>query len=253
MMEGAVASAFDLKKVAKTKGNKIPLLMRRLMRLRKNLGRKLAKSRCPVTIGALREQLVVTETSITSSHAKYSLREESMAAERCKTDPSYFYSFTKKKTRVQSPVGPLACPDGSLTSSEKEMAEILLLQYSAVFSTPTEPSTQGVAEELFPRTPSPGGPCPSVQEHHHQGHGPGHPGDPSQCPQLHIPRTPLPGGPCSSVQEHHHQGHGPGHPGDLSQCPQLHIPRTPSPGGPCPSVQDQHHPGHGPGHPGDLS
>ena len=73
--------------------------------------------------------------------------------DKCKSDPAYFYSYTKRKTRLPPSVGPLAHANGELSSSDEEMANLLSSQYSSVFSIPSEPCTASVTRELFPKEP----------------------------------------------------------------------------------------------------
>jgi len=61
---------------------------------------------------------------------------ENKAVESIKVNPKYFYSYTKKRSKCTSKVGPLLNDNKQLTSNSKEMAELLSQQYSTVFSKP---------------------------------------------------------------------------------------------------------------------
>ena len=125
--------------------------MRKLMRKRKALSKKLTKCTIPERIAWLRQELFTVESSVRSSHDRFREEEERKAVLRCRTDPAYFYQYARRKSRLPPAVGPLAAPDGSITSSPREMAELLSRQYASFFSMPTEPCTESVTQSIFPQ------------------------------------------------------------------------------------------------------
>ena len=117
LIEEAVMATFPRKK-SRTKGNRIPLVMRKLMRRRKTVARKLALSRTPDMVLLLRQELFELETTIANSHMEYIRKEEQKAVERCKTDPAYFFQYSRKKSVLPAAVGPLSLPDGAVTTDD---------------------------------------------------------------------------------------------------------------------------------------
>ena len=57
--------------------------------------------------------------------------------ERIKEDPSNFYRYARKRSRINSGIGPLK-KDNLIISDEKKMSQILMEQYREVCSTPFE-------------------------------------------------------------------------------------------------------------------
>lgn len=67
------------------------------------------------------------------------LREEKIV-QAVKKNPSFFFSYAKRASKVKSKVGPLFDKTGKLQSDPKTMADILQDQYTSVFSDPDSPS-----------------------------------------------------------------------------------------------------------------
>ena len=122
-MAMAVSRVFPRRK-KRTPGNRIPLIMRKLMRFRKSMGRRLALTRCPQESADLRQRLAVVEETITSSHNQFRAKEEEKAIARCKSDPGYFFKYTRKKSRLPQAVGPLAHPTGSLNTMGSSLSPL---------------------------------------------------------------------------------------------------------------------------------
>ena len=76
---------------------------------------------------------------------------EQKAAEAIKSNPKYFFSYVKNKSKVKTKIGPLFNSEGKLTAKSKEMAEILSQQYVNVFS---KPSTDQTSNNNNPQTNS---------------------------------------------------------------------------------------------------
>ena len=72
----------------------------------------------------------------TSSYRESEIDMEEKAVEAIKTNPKYFYTYTKKRSKCTSKIGPLLKDKDQLTDDNKEMAELLSKQYSSVFSKP---------------------------------------------------------------------------------------------------------------------
>ena len=145
LMEDAVSSSFDLKK-GKPKGNMIPPMMRKLMRRRKTLSRKVLRTKSATSFVSYCRELEDVELRIKESLDRKTYRKEKEAEERMVTDPKFFFSFTKRKSTPPAQVGPLITPEGTHTTDQTEMAELLSAQYTSVFSTPRVPNMGQVEE-----------------------------------------------------------------------------------------------------------
>ena len=66
---------------------------------------------------------------------------------RGKKNPSYFYSYAKKFSRVKSKIGPLKDDQGYFVSDPKQMANMLQRQFCSVFS---DPNAKSITEPSFP-------------------------------------------------------------------------------------------------------
>ena len=76
-------------------------------------------------------------------------KEEDEVIEQIKVNPNVFYSYARRKTVIRSKIGPLLIK-GQTISGEKEMADILSVQYEGVCSSPRkEISSEGFLEELL--------------------------------------------------------------------------------------------------------
>ena len=78
--------------------------------------------------------------------------EEDKAVALIKENPKAFYTYAKKKRKVQSNVGPLQSADGTLTDDPLEKAEILQRQYVRVFSDPDAVTVDEALERMEERT-----------------------------------------------------------------------------------------------------
>ena len=87
----------------------------------------------------LLEKLRQLEENIKQSHRLELSKKENAAVETIASNPKYFFSYAKQNGTIRSDIGPLEKTDKSLTSDQSEMADILSLQYSSVFSKPKEP------------------------------------------------------------------------------------------------------------------
>ena len=108
-----------------------------------------------------------------------------------KKNPKAFYSFAKRKRKVQSTVGPLISSNGELTDEPMKKAELLQDQYVKVFSDPemvnaevalkdiedreaelthielSPADIKAALKELNPHSAAPNGDIPSVILHEH--------------------------------------------------------------------------------------
>ena len=85
----------------------------------------------------IKEQLVDIESELLKSHNDERLHDENKALDRIKSDPNYFFKYAKQFSKTATEVGPLLNANGVLVNDKRSMSEMLLKQFSSVFSTPS--------------------------------------------------------------------------------------------------------------------
>ena len=88
------------------------------------------------------------EYKLRISYKIQEIQEETKAIDGIKENPKYFFSYAKHKSRTSTSIGPLQKEDGSYTVDDKEISNMLRLQYESVFSTPI-PTLQIEDPEAF--------------------------------------------------------------------------------------------------------
>ena len=83
----------------------------------------------------IEEQLVDIESKLLKSHNDERLHDKNKAFDRIISDPNYFFKYTKKYSKTATEVGPLLNANGVLLNDKRSMREMLLNQFSSVFST----------------------------------------------------------------------------------------------------------------------
>ena len=87
--------------------------------------------------GKIKEQLDDIESELLKCHNDERLHDENKALDRIKSDPNYFFKYAKKFSKTATEVGPLLNANGVLVNDKRSMSEMLLKQFSSVFSTPS--------------------------------------------------------------------------------------------------------------------
>ena len=67
---------------------------------------------------------------------KWNKKLEAKFGKEIHSNPAVLYKYARKKAVLRTNIGPLKKDDKTLTSNSKEMADILMSQYSGVSSTP---------------------------------------------------------------------------------------------------------------------
>ena len=73
----------------------------------------------------LNRELLQIEKDLQKSYKSTAMHIEGKAIEAIRTNPKYFYSYAKKKSKNTSKIGPLLNPNNKLTGNNKEMADLL--------------------------------------------------------------------------------------------------------------------------------
>ena len=84
----------------------------------------------------LSEQLMKLEMKLADSHKRERDREEANAVNAIASNPKYFYTYAKSKSRIKTQVGPLRDGKGGWCGDPLAMANLLAEQYSSAFSSP---------------------------------------------------------------------------------------------------------------------
>ena len=139
-----------------TKRRKIPRHRRILMRSRTKLNKRYIAAKSEANRQSILQRLINIEKELSKSHEQRRELEEKRAIEKIKANPKFFYSFSRKYSKIKIGIGPLIDSARRLVSAPQEMAEMLSTQYSSVFSTPQNEDIS--PHTIFPETTnSPGG------------------------------------------------------------------------------------------------
>ena len=71
------------------------------------------------------------------SHNDEQTHDENLAIDKIKSDPNYFFKCAKKFSKTNTEVGPLQDSHGDLVNDKKVMSNMLLNQFSKIFTTPS--------------------------------------------------------------------------------------------------------------------
>ena len=113
---------------------RIPRDRRILFRKRKKtLSKKFTKDSKKI-----QQKLQDIEYKLTQSYKNEEQLNEQKAVNAIKSNPKYFYSYTKQHSKVKTKVGPLLNKDKVLVTNNKEMANVLQKQYQSAFSQPLD-------------------------------------------------------------------------------------------------------------------
>ena len=127
------------KATEKRKSSRIPRTRRNLMRRRTKVNKKLSAPVTPNQKQKLTDELIDIEKNLQKSYKAENTEMEHRAVAAIKNNSKYFYSYAKKFSKVTVGIGPLIDSASSIISCPVKMAEMLVAQYSKVFSTPKEP------------------------------------------------------------------------------------------------------------------
>ena len=107
-----------------------------LMRKRRKL--KMCFSKQGVSRRAkIKDQLINIELELLKSHNDEQTHDENLAIDRIKFYSNYFFKYAKKFSKTGTEVGPLQDSQGDLVNDKKLMSDLLLNQFSSVFTTPS--------------------------------------------------------------------------------------------------------------------
>ena len=118
------------------KSSRVQRFRKSLANRRRRIAKRLIKLTSPARRDKLKAEMIDIEKKLQKSYRDSEIDMEEKAVEAIKTNPKYFYTYTKKRSKCTSKIGPLLKDKDQLTDDNKEMAELLSKQYSSVFSKP---------------------------------------------------------------------------------------------------------------------
>ena len=98
-----------------------------------------SKQLTPESIQEIKEKIVHLQDDIKNSITEESRKSEQEAINKIKEDPKYFYTWSKRKLKHHTSIGPLVDSSGKLQHDDKIMADTLQTQFCSVFSNPENP------------------------------------------------------------------------------------------------------------------
>ena len=117
------------------------------MRRRGKINKKLAHTVTDTQQTKLTAELKEIEKKLQQSYKSEKSEMEHLAVSAIKKNSKYFYSYARKFSKVSVGIGPLIDVASEIISCPLKMAEMLVSQYSQVFSTPKEPLKE--ARDIF--------------------------------------------------------------------------------------------------------
>ena len=84
----------------------------------------------------LKRKIEEAEKELSKSLFKRKIEEENLAIEKMKSNPKYFYSYIKRKTKTKNKIGPFTNDKGVILNEHP--SESLQKQYESAWSTPSE-------------------------------------------------------------------------------------------------------------------
>ena len=100
---------------------------------------------------SLKSTLCNIDAQIKKQLTSHRLKEEAKAIQAISENPSFFYSYAKRFSKLKSKIGPLKDQSGAFVSSSKGKADLLQDQFSSVFS---DPSSELKKDPSFPSVSS---------------------------------------------------------------------------------------------------
>ena len=85
---------------------------------------------------------------LVTSHEEENQVNEAMAISAIQTNPKYFYTYAKSKSKIKAKIGPLI-KNGETIDCPRQIAEILREQYESVFSPPSHENIVRDAHSFF--------------------------------------------------------------------------------------------------------
>ena len=112
---------------------KVPRDRKILMRKRAKILKKIETRQSSAVRERLRSGAAQVEEDLINSHRRETQREEEKAVQAIKSNHKYFFSYARSKSTLRDGLGPLET-DGKVVVFDNDKAEVLLEQFTSVFS-----------------------------------------------------------------------------------------------------------------------
>ena len=109
-----------------------------LCRRRKRINQLMKKIQSPSKYKKLRNEHIEVEMELMEIYRQISCDREKDAVKAKKTNPKFFYNYINKFSKSKTPVGPLRNDKGELVQEPERIADLLSIQYSSVYTVPSE-------------------------------------------------------------------------------------------------------------------
>ena len=114
----------------------IPRDRKILMRKRASLNKKMGTAHTEERKREIMANIKEIEHKLKQSHTNQRINEENRAVNNIKQNPKYFFSYCKRFSKIKTQIGPLRNNEGNISTDPKASCNLLLQQYSSVFSAP---------------------------------------------------------------------------------------------------------------------
>ena len=113
-------------------------IVNNLARKRRRINKQYQRITSPARKTKLYQELIQIEVKLQRLQKQSCEYQEKKACEAIKENSKFFFNYANKMRKIRSSVGPLLDPTtNQMTTDSAKMAEILVDQYSSVFSTPS--------------------------------------------------------------------------------------------------------------------
>lgn len=118
--------------------NKVVRFRRALCRRRRRVNKLLLRVSSPSRKEKLSNEIIDIETKLMNSYKDEKSYEEKKAIDAIKKNPKYFFKYARRFSKTKSSIGPLVNEHGEVINDSFAMANMLMEQYSKMFSTPLD-------------------------------------------------------------------------------------------------------------------
>ena len=130
------------------------ILNRKRRRITNRLIIAKGKSAKPQFVEKIEKELTDVMEKIKESVKQQKEHEEKYAIKTISTNPSYFFSYSKRFSKQRTKIGPLLDANGKLQQHPKKMADMLQDQYSSVFNDVSEQTNENSNPDADHTTPT---------------------------------------------------------------------------------------------------
>ena len=131
-------------------GNKIPKIIRNLMRNKANLSKSILRAKSVHKYLVLKDKLETIEIKLKNSYQKRRSEQEKTAIDNMKKDPKSFFTYAKRFSKSNADIGPFFNKDGNPVRYPERIVAMQELQYGSAFSNPRKKCWWKMWKNPFP-------------------------------------------------------------------------------------------------------